>query len=123
MFINYIVNDIQARIRLFEDDTTLYITVENPNDLGRIINIDLDKIKNWDKLCLVTFNPNKNEAMLLSRKRNRPDHLTLYFDGTAIQEVTSHKHLGILDWQVHIDFIIAKAQSRLKLSQESKIYS
>ena len=89
------MNDIPAGIRLFEDDTTLYIIVENPNDAATIINIDLNKIKNWAKLRLVTFNPNKIEAMLLSRKRNRPDHPTLYFDGTGIQELTSHKHLGI----------------------------
>ena len=68
LFINDIVNDIQAGISLFADDTTLYIIVENLNDAGRIINIDLDKIKNWAKLWLVTFNPNENEAMLLSRK-------------------------------------------------------
>ena len=62
-------------------------------------------------LWLVNFNLNKNEAMLLSRKRNRPDHPTLYFDNTAIQEVTSHSHLGIyfsqkLDWQDHINYIV-----------------
>ena len=112
------MNDIPAGIRLFEDDTTLYIIVENPNDAATIINIDLNKIKNWAKLRLVTFNPNKIEAMLLSRKRNRPDHPTLYFDGTGIQELTSHKHLGInspKNWQVHIHFTTDKAQSHLNL--------
>ena len=60
LFINDIVNDIQAGIRLFADDITLYIIVENQNDAGRIINIDLDKVKNWAKLWFVTFNPYKN---------------------------------------------------------------
>ena len=47
LFINDIVNDIPAGIHLFADDTTLYIIVENPNDTGRIINIDLNKMKNF----------------------------------------------------------------------------
>ena len=36
IFINDIVNNIQSNIRLFGDDTSLYIIVENPNTAARL---------------------------------------------------------------------------------------
>ena len=53
------------------------------------------------------------------------DQITWHYTSMAIQEVTSHNHLGIyfsqnLDWQVHIDFMIGKAQSRLNLLRSQK---
>jgi hypothetical protein len=39
------------------------------------------------KQWLVTFNPNKIKAMLISRKQNKPVHPPLYMDNTEIEEV------------------------------------
>ncbi len=47
IFINDIVEDIQAQIKLFADDTSLYIMVDNPTETAKILNDDLDKIYNW----------------------------------------------------------------------------
>ena len=33
--------DIHANIRLFADDTSLYMIVDNPNETARIMNADL----------------------------------------------------------------------------------
>jgi hypothetical protein len=35
-FINDIVNEINAEIKLFADDTSLYLIVDNPNDTTRL---------------------------------------------------------------------------------------
>ena len=40
IFINGIVNDINSSIRLFADDTSLYIIVENPNAAALSLTID-----------------------------------------------------------------------------------
>ena len=47
IFINDIVKDINSSIRLFADDTSLYIIVENPNAAALSLKIDLDKIYKW----------------------------------------------------------------------------
>ena len=46
VYINDIVTDIDANIRLFADDTSLYIIVENPVDASLCLNRDLQKISN-----------------------------------------------------------------------------
>ena len=45
LFINDIVDEIGCHIRLFADDTSLYITVENPDMAAELLNID--KIMKW----------------------------------------------------------------------------
>ena len=83
LYINDIVNDIGANIRLLADDTSFNIIVEIPAAAAACLNADLGKISRWAALWLVTFNlvtfnPVKNESMLLSRKRNKPFHPPLF---------------------------------------------
>ena len=44
LFINDIVKDIGCNIRLFADDTSLFLVVENPYTAAELLNLDLDKI-------------------------------------------------------------------------------
>ncbi len=43
IYINDIVNDIQSNIRLFADDTSLYIVVDDPLNAGQILQSDIEK--------------------------------------------------------------------------------
>ena len=45
--INDIVSDIGSAIRLFADDTTLYVIVNNPQHAAIRLNSDLQKINEW----------------------------------------------------------------------------
>ena len=49
LYINDIVSDISSNIRLFADDTCLFILVENPGHVLTVdcLNRDLDKITQW----------------------------------------------------------------------------
>ena len=76
IFINDIVNNIQSNIRLFADDTSLYIIVENPNTAALTLNSDLGTIHHWADNWLVDFNPTKTTSLLISRKRI-PEHTLL----------------------------------------------
>ena len=120
IFINDIVNEIHSNIRLFADDTSLYIIVDFPDSAAQMLNLDLERLYNWAVQWLVKFNPIKTESLLFSRRVNLQDHPTLFFNDVPIQEVVSHKHLGVYlsqrcDWQKHIDFIKEKAWSRINL--------
>ena len=44
LFINDIVTDIGSNIRLFADDTSLYMIVDNPTATAELLNLDLKKI-------------------------------------------------------------------------------
>ena len=125
LFINDIVKDIGCNIRLFADDTSLFIVVENPDTAAELLNLDLDKIMAWAKRWLVRFNPVKTEAFLASRKVLKHIHPPLLMDGTQIHEVDSHKHLGIifqkdLSWHKHIVYVKEKAWSRVNAMTKLK---
>ena len=59
VYINDIVENIHSSIRLFADDTNLYIIVDDPIDSANQFNNDLQMIHLWAKTWLVTFNPAK----------------------------------------------------------------
>ena len=125
LFINDIVDEIGCNIRLFADDTSLYITVENPDMAAELVNIDLDKIMKWAKKWLVLFNPIKTESFLASRKLVKPIHPPLFMEGSQITEVESHKHLGIFlsndcTWHKHIEYIKEKAWKRVNAMRKLK---
>ena len=77
LFINDIVREINSNIRLFADDNTIYIIVDFSDSAAQILNIEFDRIAHWAAMWLVNFNPNKNEAMLISRKIHRINHPAL----------------------------------------------
>ena len=62
LYINNIVHDIGSNIRLFADDTSFFIIVDDP--VTGCINTDLVRISRWASTWLVTFNPSKTFAYL-----------------------------------------------------------
>ena len=50
LYINDIIIDIGSNIRLFADDTSLYIVVDDPMTVANCLNTDLDKISRLAQL-------------------------------------------------------------------------
>ena len=125
VYINDIVEDICSHIRLFSNDTSLFIIVDDPIASAARLNIDLDKISRWAITWLVTFNHTKSEPVLVSRKLNRSMHPHLYTQGVQIEEVECHKHLGVYlsndcSWQQHIVYLKEKAWCRINIMRKLK---
>ena len=125
IYINDIVKDINSIIRLFADDTSLYIIVYSPEEASQTINQDLVRISAWAEKWLVSFNQNKTEYLLLSRKLNKPVHPPVIMNNQVITEVESHKHLGVTfessgTWHKHIQLITTKAWQRIHIMRKLK---
>ena len=125
LYINDIVENINSSIRLFADDTTLYTIVDNPLHAANRLNSDLSQIHQWATKWLVTFNPSKSESIIFSRKRNKPNHPNLVMDQQPIQEVNSHRHLGLAlsndcTWHDHLEYIKSKAWTRINVMRKLK---
>ena len=125
LFINDIVNEIHANIRLFADDSSLYLIVKHPGVTAQLLSIDLETIAKWAWLCLVTFNPSKSESLLISRKVNVPIHPPIFMHNQQLIEVTSHKHLGLhiskdCTWHEQIEYIREKAWFRINIMRKFK---
>lgn len=112
--INDIVTEIHSSIKLFADDTSLYVIFNNPRESATMLNKDMATIHAWSTKWLVNFNPKKTETMMITRKINKPFH-----------PVTEHKHLGLEisndgSWQKHIDLIAKKAFTRVNILRKFK---
>ena len=61
VFINDIVDIVHSEIKVFADDTSLYLTVDNPITAAASLNIDLSSIDDWFKQWLISFNALKTD--------------------------------------------------------------
>ena len=125
IYINDIVRNINSSIRLFADDISLYIIVENPIQAATILNSDLSQIYIWISSWLVTFCPSNTESLLFSRKLFKPLHPTLYMNQQDIITVESHIHLGLtftndLSWHEHLDNIKTKVWHCINVMRKLK---
>ena len=125
IYVNDIVTDIGTNIRLFADDTTLYIIVNNPDTSAELFSLDFQKIEDWAEKWLVIFQPPKTESLVISHKLNKPLHQTLYMQNQQINEVDTHKHLGLYfsndgHWHDQIQYIKDKAWGRINVMQKLK---
>ena len=118
IYINDLTEVITCDIKLYADDTSLYINVENPEHSAALLNENLAKLNEWANKWLVTFNPQKTKSILISNKHNQPSHPPLILQNTQIDEVQQHKHLGIifnnkLNWNNHIESLIENTSKLL----------
>lgn len=93
VYINDIVQDIQSNTRLFADNATLFIVVDNPILTSNKINHEVDKIRNCG--YLIICNPSKTDSLLFPSKRQPTNHPTIHVNGNPIKEVNSQKHIGL----------------------------
>ena len=121
IYINDIVqNASHCNIRLFADDTCLFIEVNNRLEAAEFINDDLSKIYKWSKQWLINFAPTKTKALIISNKKDLILNPPLFLNGTQITEVKSHTYLGVtftrnLRWNEHINTVYIKSKKRLNM--------
>ena len=81
------------------------------------MNRDLEKLMEWSKKWLITFNAKKTKCLYVSRSetnvRPRP-----VMNGTPLEFVSSHRHLGVIlnssgTWDDHVDDLIVKLSKRI----------
>ena len=121
---NDISDSLLSLTRLFADDSSLFCSAASIPDIEGIINHDLRMLVAWANQWLIKFNPLKTEAILFTLKQfeNFPN---LIFNGTQIQFVDDHKHLGLTlskngKWHSHIDKILNSAAKVIGIMRKLK---
>ena len=121
LFLIYI-NDLpdytrHSQVRLFADDTIVYITFENSKPGCHLLQEDLRGLEKWEQDWSMSFHPEKCNVIRFSKKREKINHnYTLH--GQTLLAVDSTKYLGLhfsddLTWNTHIGKICAKANKTL----------
>jgi hypothetical protein len=75
IFINDIVNEINAEIKLFPDETSLYLIVDNPSNTALLLNQDLNQIHRRSEKMARKIQPEKKLKLWLFPVRET-NHVT-----------------------------------------------
>ena len=115
LFLIY-VNDMplvlkQTSSTLFADDTTIYGTASNYDELVRKINSDLARLSEWFKANKLTLNVEKSYGCIFGMNQKHENDFLI--DGKTIEISNTVKYLGVyvdshLTWLPHINFIANK---------------
>ena len=117
IYINDLPNGIKSKVRLFADDTLMYLAINNSKDCQQLQH-DLTLLQMWGEEWLMQFNASKCEVLRVSRARTKI-LLTYVLNGTPLKEADHIKYLGSLiskdlKWNKHIDVTTAKASRALR---------
>ena len=65
-YINDLPENIQSQVRLFADDTAVYLTVTNMQD-SQVLRSDLKSLQQWERTWDMEFNPGKCQVIHITR--------------------------------------------------------
>ena len=105
IYINDLPDNTKSKVRLFADDTAIYLAVCNLID-AQILQEDLDRLSEWEKLWDMEFNPSK--CVVIYDIRSRTLVLSQYtLHGQILESVAGSKYLrveisDILSFNTHI---------------------
>ena len=116
LYINDLPNNIKSKVRLFADDTAVYLTIRS-NDDSKILQGDLEQLQVWEKTWDMEFNPSKCEVLHIT-KSQKPILNKYVLHGEILKPTTNAKYLGVtitnnLSWNTHIENISKKANRTL----------
>ena len=91
--INDLPENIQSQVRLFADDSAVYLAVGKQNNPQKLQD-DLDQLQKWKKLWNVVFNPSKCVVMHITRARH-PINSQYTIHNLTLDTVDTAKYLGV----------------------------
>ena len=115
-YINDLPEELSSQVRLFADDTAVYLTVGGSDD-ERVLQDDLDRLSLWEDHWDMEFNPSKCQVVRVTTSKKIINSVyTLH--GQILEVVTSTRYLGVdissgLSWNSHIDRITGNANRTL----------
>ena len=116
VFINDLPEHIKLKVRLFADDTAVYLAVSNLEH-AQILQEDLDRLAKRSLKWDMEFNPSKCTVIHVIRSKSIvPSQYTLY--GHVLDSVSNSKFLGVtlndhLTWNDHIQNTVTSAKKTL----------
>ena len=118
VFLNDLPDHIRSKVRLFADDTAVYLAIPNLEQAKlNVLQGDLDRLGEWSFKWDMEFNPSKCTVIHVTRSKTAiPSQYTLY--GETLESVSSSKYLGVtiydcLTWNYHIQNMVTSANETM----------
>ena len=94
VYINDLPDELSSQVRLFADDTAVYLTIGGADD-GKVLQNDLDRLSVWEDRWDMEFNPSKCQVVQVTSSKNLIN--TAYtLHGQILEVVTCAKYLGLI---------------------------
>ena len=121
IYINDLPLYISSPVELFADDTTIHNQGKTLHALSSHLQQDIDKLTLWADLNHMSLHAQKSKSMLVTTRQKRQNlnkSLTLKVGDRFLEEVTSHKLLGIildnnLSWAHHVSGLCKKISKKV----------
>ena len=115
---------------LFADDASIYTVDKNIHVVNKSLQLSLNLAYDWCNRNSMVIHPDKTKAMIITtRQKHQLSHpkLDLYIGNKPIQQVNSHKILGVhldchLNWQMHINNLAKRLAKNIFLFSKIKKY-
>ena len=112
LYINDLPENIHSQVRLFADDTAIYITINNHSDTDTLQQ-DHDTLQTWERLWNNDSNPSKCQVLHISKSRHPAQHMCM-MHGQALEAIDHGKYLDVdiskdLSWNTYINRISTNA--------------
>ena len=131
LFLLYI-NDLSFACKrtfpvLFADDSNLFLSGKNTDQVQQMINDELKDIVIWLRANKLSLNISKTHYMLFSNKKIIQPNVTIEINGQPITCVTKTKFLGViidnkLTWKEHISYICGKVAKGIWIISKVRKY-
>ena len=93
LYINNIGENIGSSVRLFANDSLIYMAVSSRNDCQRLQD-DLTTMVNWSKKWQMIFNPSKCYTLRIT-KGKQPVIYPYHMEGQVLESVNNNPYLGV----------------------------
>ena len=115
-YINDLPQNIQTQVRLFADDTSVYLTVGSSDD-RESLQADLNTFQEYELAWDMELNPSKCQVLHIIRLIH-PLNTQYSLHGQVLEATDTAKYLGVsiakdLSWNDHISSITSKANRTL----------
>ena len=122
MYINDMPDSIKSNIRLFANDTIMYLTITNHSDC-QALQSDLTTLESWESELLM-HSILRSVKSLGSRKRKKTVLFDYKLHGITLQLTKNAKYLGIqisddIAWSKHINQMTTKSNNTLKFTKRN----
>ena len=123
IYINDLAENMNAEMRLFADDSSLFSRVKGIEETHNMLVDDLETVSKWAVQWKMTFNPDLTKQaieVVFSAKKNKPEHPNLSLNDIPVAKKDDTKHLGVyldsaLNFSKHVREAVLKAHKGLSL--------